>query len=453
MNEPMRIGIIGGGIAGLTAAYDLAGRGHSVTLYEGAPFLGGLAAGFRADAWEWPLERFYHHLFQSDHDIIQLAQEVGARVFFRRPVTAIYFKGTCYPFDSPLRVLRFPHLSLVEKLRMGMVLAYLRWGSRNWHRFERHTAHHWLRRWMGRRPYQALWEPLLIGKFGDHYQEVNLAWFWARIFKRSPSLGYFEGGFQALIDRLAEKARARGVDIRLSARVERIHPAEGGLEVTTADSRERFDVVISTVSPRLMTRIVPALPEEYLANLLALRSMGAVVMTVALDRPLTQGLYWINLPKGEDFPFLALVEHTNYIEPEHYGNQHLVYLGDYLDPDHRYFQMTQEELADLFLPTLRRFHPEFDRSWVQGIWLHRATYAQPIVPVNYSRQIPSLITPVPGLYFASMSQVYPWDRGTNYAVRLGRDVARIADEDIRQGRVQDQTAWQAVPRFSVGMAP
>ncbi|NOZ29583.1 MAG: NAD(P)/FAD-dependent oxidoreductase [Chloroflexi bacterium] len=453
MNGTTRIGIIGGGIAGLTAAYELASRGYAVTVLEGAPYLGGLASGFRADSWDWPLERFYHHLFASDKDILELAQEIGARVFFRRPITAMYYRGANYPFDTPLRLLRFPHLSLWEKFRMGLVIAYLRWVSRDWRRFERERAHHWLKRWMGERAYQTLWEPLLVGKFGDYYQDINLAWFWARIFKRSPALGYFEGGFQAFIDRLAERAEERGAHIRRSARVEHIRPDEEGLAVITPDGEERFDVVISTVSPALMARLTPALPRDYLDGLLELRSLGAVVMTVALDRPLTQRLYWINLPKREGMPFLALVEHTNYIEPKHYGGQHLVYLGDYLPTEHAYFQMTLEELADLFLPTLKEFNPSFDRSWVQGMWLHRESYAQPVVSLHYSQRIPSLATPVPGLYFASMSQVYPWDRGTNYAVRLGRDVARMADEDVRLRRIRDREAWLAAPRPPVGMAP
>jgi protoporphyrinogen oxidase len=235
--------------------------------------------------------------------------------------------------------------------------------------------------------------------------------------------------------------------------VKQVQPAGDVFEVVAQGAQERFNVVISTVSPRRMAEMVPVLPEPYRGKLTSLRSLGAVVMTVALDRPLTEGLYWINLPKQEGLPFLALVEHTNYIEPSHYGGQHLVYLGDYLPPEHRYFQMSQDELVDLFLPALERFNPAFDRSWVQGVWLHRAAYAQPIVPVRYSERIPPIATPIPGLYFASMSQVYPWDRGINYAVRLGRDVARMIDEDIRMGRVRDIDAWRTAPRPPVGMAP
>jgi protoporphyrinogen oxidase len=443
-----RVGIIGAGVAGLAAAYDLTRQGYPVVIYEGLPVVGGLAAGFKAPHWDWPLERYYHHLFQSDDEILNLAQEVGAEFFFRRPITAMWHKGRGYAFDSPLRVLLFPHLSLPQKIRMGLVIAYLRYLSRNWRRFERVTADAWLSRWMGRAAYEALWQPLLIGKFGDHYRDVNLAWFWARIYKRSPALGYFVGGFQAFADRLADRVRAQGGEIRLATLVEsiRLRPEGSGLTVRTPSGEETFAAVIATVSPALMAKVAPDLPDAYLSRLRRLRSMGAVVMTLALDRPLTKGLYWINLPKKEGFPFLALVEHTNYIEPERYGGDHLVYLGDYLDPGHPYFQMSQGELLETFLPALPRFNPEFQRSWVKGVWLHRTTYAQPVPPVNYSTYIPALETPVPGLYFASMSQVYPWDRGTNYAVEIGRRAGRLVSAYLKKAtQDREPVALSAVP--------
>jgi protoporphyrinogen oxidase len=164
------------------------------------------------------------------------------------------------------------------------------------------------------------------------------------------------------------------------------------------------------------------LPSAYLGQLAQLRSMGAVVLTIALSRPLTNGLYWVNMPKDE-FPYLALVEHTNFIDRAHYGGDHLVYLGDYLDPGHEHFRLSQDELLARFLPSLKQVNPHFEPNWVRASWLHREPYAQPIVPVGHSANIPPLRTPLPGLYWASMSQVYPWDRGTNFAVELGRRVA------------------------------
>lgn len=423
-----RVGVIGAGVAGLAAAFDLTRQGYAVTLFEGAPVAGGLASGFQASGWEWPLERFYHHLFTSDDDIIRLTQEIGASdlLFFRRPTTSMWYQGQPYAFDSPLRLLAFPHLGWIEKFRMGFVFAYLRYISKNWRAFEQTTSDAWLRRKMGARAYDMLWQPMLEGKFSNHYREVNLAWFWARLVKRSPRLGYYRGGFQAFVDALAHKVTAQGGDLRLSARVAGVRPTPTGALIVAHDQGEtEFDAVIATVSPGAMQRLAPDLPPAYLAQLSRLRSMGAVVMTLALRQSLMKDIYWLNIPKAEGFPFLALVEHTNYVERTHYGNDHIIYLGDYLDPDHRYFEMSNEALLETFLPALARINRDFQPNWVREVWVHKAAYAQPVPPVGYSTQLPALQTPLPGLFFASMSQVYPWDRGTNYAVEIGRRVARL----------------------------
>jgi len=437
----VKIGIIGAGVAGLTAAYELSKRGCKVIVFEAKPQAGGLASGFRDEGWEWPLERFYHHWFASDGAVLGLIDELGlgGRVFFPRPITSIWHKGAAYPFDSPLAVLRFPYLSLPHKLRFGLVTLYLRL-ARNWRPMENTTAHQWLSKAIGKRAYEVVWEPLLAGKFGDDYRKVNMAWFWARIKKRSPRLGYFVGGFQAFIDALAERVREQGGEVHLSTPVQRIVVEGGrvvGVRITSsskqqeasdqlpASSFQQLDKVIATVSPQMLIELTPDLPKSYVSRLRRLQSLGAVVLILALDRPLTDGHYWINLPRGE-FPFLVLVEHTNYIAPEHYGGDHLVYLGHYPPPSHPYFQMSKEELLKLFLPSLKRFNPAFNPSWVRDSWLFREPYAQPVPMPNHSQLIPDLVTPIRGLFWASMSQVYPWDRGTNYAVELGRKVASLA---------------------------
>ncbi len=426
----MKFGIIGAGFAGMSAALDILKAGHEVSLFEHSDRAGGLAAGFKADHWQWELEHFYHHWFETDDAIIQLIAEIGQshRLFFPPSITSLYYQNQTYPFGNPKQMLRFliPKLGLLPTFRYGVTGLYLRF-SKNWERLEKETAQAWLIKAMGHQVYDTLWEPLLVGKFGRYHQDVNMAWLWARLHKRSFRLGYFQGGFQALSEAVYQHIKHLGLTVSFQTSVQQILPQENmRLKLVTSKGDYLFDRVISTTSPKHLARMAPDLPETYLKQVNNLTSMGAVVMVLALKHQLTDEHYWINLPKHENFPFLALVEHTNFIDPKYYGGDHVVYCGDYLEPDHPYFSMSKEDLLALFLPTLARFNPLFEPTWVKQSWLFKAPYAQPVPGVNHSQHIPPLQTPIPGLFWASMSQVYPWDRGTNYAVELGHQVAQEA---------------------------
>lgn len=430
MDKSGRIAVVGAGLGGMSAAYDLLKAGRQVTIFEASGVVGGLAAGFKLPHWDWSLEQYYHHWFASDRHILGLIEELGLRdrVIFPRPVTVMYHKGKFYPFDSILAALLYPGLGWgINKIRFGLVGLYLRL-TKNWKPMEATTVDAWMRKWAGDRVYEEMWKPMVVGKFGERYAEqVNMAWMWARMHARTSRLGTFEGGFQAFADQFAEVLREMGADFRLNTPVQAIRPKmEGGVWLDVEGGTQEFEQCLFTGSPALLARLAPALPGDYLHGLLELKSLGAVVMTITLKHQLSeQGYYWFNLPKPEGFPFLALVEHTNYLPKEHYGGDHIVYCGDYLETDHEYFSLSKDELLQRFLPALARINPKFQPEWVTGSWLYRTNYAQPVPFVNHSRNIPAIRTPLPGLFFASMSQVYPWDRGTNFAVEIGRNAARL----------------------------
>ncbi|MCK6585841.1 MAG: FAD-dependent oxidoreductase, partial [Anaerolineales bacterium] len=367
----MKIAILGAGFGGMAAAWDLKKTGHNVTIFEAATYAGGLASGFKEPHWDWSVEKFYHHWFQSDKSMLDLIRELGLedKVIFPRPYTVMLYNHKWYPFDSIPHALLFPGLGFgLNKIRFGFVGLFLRL-TKNWQALEKVTAHEWMMKWAGKKVYEQMWEPLLIGKFASYYKDVNMAWMWARIKARTTRLGTFEGGFQKFADLFAEKLRQQGVEIRLGTSIESIKKNQDKLEVRSGAGVESFDKVLVTTSPNQMAKLCPQLPESYLKGLLELKSMGAVVMTISLKHPLSQeGYYWFNVPKEEGYPFLALVEHTNFVSKDHFGGDHIVYAGDYLELGHEYFSLSDEELLEKFIPAFEKFNPEFKRDWVKKVW-------------------------------------------------------------------------------------
>jgi protoporphyrinogen oxidase len=429
----MKIAIIGAGFGGMAAAYDLVKVGHTVTIYEAANQVGGLAAGFKQPNWDWWVEKFYHHWFSSDKHMLGLIRELGwsDRVVFPRPYTVVFHQGRFYPFDSILAALLYPGLGWgIDKIRFGLVGLFLRI-SNNWKVLEKSTADAWMRKWAGNRVYERMWLPLIEGKFGPYAKDVNMAWLWARLHARTTRLGTFEGGFQNFANEFAARLKDMGVQFEMESQVESLVSKDGNINLKVRGTDFQYDKALVTTSPTLLAKLAPGLSKDYLHGLLELKSMGAVVMTLVLDRKLSEeGYYWFNIPKSAGFPFLALVEHTNFLPPEHFGGDHIIYCGDYLEIGHEYFTLSDKELLDRFVPGIQRVNPHFMPNWVKEMWVHKTSYAQPVPLVNHSKNIPEIRTPIKGLYFASMSQVYPWDRGTNFAVEIGRRAARLmlADE-------------------------
>lgn len=419
--------ILGAGALGLTVAYRLAQRGDEVIVLEREPLPGGLAAGFEIEPGIW-LDKFYHHLFASDRHAIGLINELGLgdELVWRRPLTVTLRDGRPHQLDSPTSLLRFSPLPVVDRLRMGAWLAYLR-ALDSAERLEGHTAADWIRRRMGARAYDVVWGPLLRGKFGALADQIAMPWFWARVHDRTTQLGYLRGGFQRLYDRLAERITEAGGSLRLGTEVREVRSnPSGGLGVETAAGESvSVDRVISTLAVRLTCRLAPELPDGYRSRHEWGTAYGAHCLVLALDRPLTQS-YWMNV-NDPGFPFMALVEHTNYMDPTNYGGRHLVYLGNYRPMDDPLLRTPAHEVVAQFSPHLARINPAFRPEWVTDAWSFAAPFAQPIVTADYRDHIPPFETPVPGLWVASMFQVYPHDRGQNYSIELAnRLVERLA---------------------------
>ncbi|MEK7525052.1 MAG: FAD-dependent oxidoreductase [Patescibacteria group bacterium] len=406
----MKVAIIGAGFTGLAAAIDLVEARWEVTVFEAEKRPGGLAVGFLSSGWDWSLERYYHHIFANDKTIIDLAAKVGLPAFFQTPKTNSLINGEQRQLDSPLSLLMFSDISLFSRLRMGLGLMVLKL-IRNGLFLEKWGATEVLPLLVGEEGYEKVWKPLLAAKFGPYLPQVNMAWFWARVYKRTQSLGYFEGGFQALADKTAAYVKNRGGKIRLGEKVKLMkQDKKGGWWV----NNEKFDKVLIT-TPAVLAEKPPI---DYL---------WAQTLVLELDQSLMKG-YWLNILE-KDWPFLVAVEQTNFVDKDHYGGKTIVYLGNYLADGDKRLKLAEEKLLKLFLPFLTRINPSFRPSWVKRSWCFEAPFAQPVFPVNYSRKLPEIRTALPDLFSANMSQVYPWDRGTNYAVELGQRAANLIKND------------------------
>ena len=415
------VAVIGAGALGMAGARRLAQGGASVTVYEREPRAGGLTAGFKVGA-NW-LDKFYHHLFRTDRRMIGLFDELGLgdRLQWGKPPTAVLRNGQIHPLAGPVEVLKFSPLSPLARIRLGAAIAALK-VIPDPERFEGQTAARWLQRWMGQEAYEVVWEPQLRGKFGAEAERIGMPWFWARIHDRTPQLGYPRGGFQVLYDALAADLEAGGSTLQTGTAVESIARRGDKLILTTPHGDQPFDAVLCSLPTRLFLRITTDLPDSYVPQFSQTGDhISAHCLILELDRKL-QDAYWVSVA-DPGYPFVALVEHTNWMPASDYGGSHLVYLGNYLPPDHELFGMSDEDVLERFLPHLSRVNPAFDRSWVKAAHVFQAPYAQPIVGVGYRESLPPHRTPLPGLWLANMGHVYPHDRGQNYSAILGEEVA------------------------------
>lgn len=428
--------IIGGGFTGLSAALKLVKAGKSVRIIESDQSVGGLAGGFMMGEYE--IEKFYHHWFISDTYVTDLAEEIGARenVITRPSRTGMYFAGGIYRLSTPLDLLKFKALSFPDRIRTGIATIALR-REKDWKRLEKITSREWLSKYFGERVYKVMWEPLLYGKFGKYADDIAAVWFWKKLDLRgssrgkggSEALAYYRGGFAALARDVAAKVVAAGGELHTSERAISVSRESDGVRVETDKGvHTARSVLVTTPFPIAADLLESATSADYAARLRRIQYLANICLVLELDRSLSD-TYWLNV-NDPSFPFVGVIEHTNFEPPESYGGRHIVFLSKYLPADEPFYAMDADAAFEYALPHLQRMFPEFDTSWVKGKHVWKSDHAQPIVECNYSAMLPGADTPVPHVFISTMAQVYPEDRGTNYAIREGRNAADLIISDL-----------------------
>ncbi len=429
----MKIAIVGAGFTGLAAGLYFAKRGHKVVIFEKDSNPGGLAVGVENPKWDWTAEKHYHHFFTNDNSVLSLAKRIDHKIIVKKPKTSVYLNGKTYQLDSPLKVLFFPELSITQRLRMATVLGFLRYNP-FWKLLEKHSTTKALPKFMGKKAYELIWGPQMVGKFGSFSDTISLAWFWARIKKRTTSLAYPEGGFLNFAQHISKEIEKNGGKIYFQTTVLDIdskkNPQVSFIDKNGKNKTEKFDAIIITLPSFLFLKIAKGLPDTYINSLKKLNGLGAINLVLRLDKKFfNDSTYWLSICDTL-FPFMAVVDHGNFMDKKQYNNEHIIYVGKYLPLNHKYFKLTKQQLLEIYNPYLKKINPNYKKSLID-FEVYKAPFAQPIIPVNYSKIIPSFDTTLKNVYLANIEQVYPWDRGTNYAVELGEKIAKkILNENI-----------------------
>jgi protoporphyrinogen oxidase len=438
----VRIAVLGAGVCGLVAARRLTLNGHTVDVYERWPGLGGQAATLDVGGGH-RIERYYHHLFTSDRHIAGLYDELGMpdELEWRPSSVAFFAEGRQWPFVTPQDLLRFGPLPPQDRVRMGVAVLALQRLGRKPGPYEGVTAREWITRYMGKAAWRAVWGPLLRGKFGARADDIAMVWLWSkfRLRREEPGeerLGYPRHSWELLFERLQRDIEQGGGRVLTDRPAARLARNGDGFEVTGGapdsfrrghDPREfetagteRYDRVLATLPNDIFAQLAGDLADGL--HLGAIEYFSALCLVLELDRRFSP-YYWTNVADRE-LPFVGLIEHTNFIEPERYGGRRFLYVANYLEHGHTLLQLDADQVLERYTAGLRKVNPAFDPGWVKHKWLFREPAAQPIVTAGYKHRIPPIRTPTPGLFLANTTQVYPEDRGTNYAVRLGEQAAR-----------------------------
>jgi protoporphyrinogen oxidase len=427
-----KIAIIGGGILGLVLAYRLSKEHYEITIYEKNNDWGGLASGLKID--DFYIEKYYHHWFRSDIDIQNLIVELGLhdKLNWHQTSLGIYIDNQLINFSGPIDILKYPKLNFFERLRLGIVSLYLQ-KKQDYKTFTNITAIDWCNRYYGLKVTSAIWKPLLYGKFGKHFDKISMSWLWARIFDRSSSrahpfapekLGYLDGGFQLLIDTLVQKLLENGVNLVNNVNITK-HEYNNQIHQITCELSQskhinNFDTVVSTLPGPVFTKLFDVSLEEK-NNINNVTYLGAICSVMIIDKKF-MNYYWLSVSE-KDAPCLAVIEHTNLINKQKYNNKHILYIAKYIDTKANLFQKDNKEIEKDFIDYLNKINPEFSEKNIEKIYTFKANYAQHIVNNNY--QIQPYTTSIPNLYYANFSQIFPHDRGTNYAVSQANELANL----------------------------
>ncbi|HEY0322092.1 MAG TPA: NAD(P)/FAD-dependent oxidoreductase [Pyrinomonadaceae bacterium] len=452
--EPERWAVIGGGLLGMTLALRLAQAGKSVTLFESADHLGGLASPWQLGDVVW--DRHYHVTLLSDMRLRALLDELGLEKEMQwvETRTGFYTDGQLYSMSNTLEFLRFPPLNLLNKFRLGFNIFYAS-RIKDWKKLEKVSVENWLKRWSGRKTFERIWLPLLRAKLGENYRKASAAFIWATIARmyaarrtglKKEMFGYLPGGYNRIISRFQSALEQHGVEIKLSRNVRNIEAqSEGGDIRVECDSEAlaTFDKVVITVPGAVAANITAGLSAEEIERLRGVQYQGIICASLLLKEPLAQ-FYVTNITDAY-VPFTAVIEMSALVDRKEFGGNCLVYLPKYVDGQDEAFALSDEELKERFLSALEKMYGHFKREQLLSFRVSRVRYVFPIPSLNYSERLPAIDASVPNIHIINSAHIVNGTLNVNETVQLAEQSAAklLAQSKLKHAPSGARTADKA----------
>jgi protoporphyrinogen oxidase len=422
--HPQTWAVVGGGILGMTLALRLRERGESVTLFEAAPEMGGVAAAWQIGDIVW--DKHYHVTLLSDSHLRALLDDLGLtdRIRWVETKTGVFSEDGLFSVSNTIEFLRFPGLSFLAKARLGWTILY---GSRirNWRKLENVDVEAWLRRHSGSRATEKFWLPLLRSKLGDNYRSTSAAFIWATIQRlyaarrsglKKEMFGYVRGGYATVLDLFVAALVSSGIELRPSSKVMQVSADEGGVRIDLDSGAEHFEKVVLTVASPIAAKLVGGLTDEEQRLLAGVKHQGIICASVLTEKKLSD-FYVINLTSG-DLPFTGVIEMSALVEPQDLGGNALIYLPRYCDPEADAFTWSDDTLRELFLSGLSSMFSGFHESQVKAFQVSRVRLLTPIASLGYSQRVPPMKTSVRGVYTVNASQILNGTLNVNETLQL-----------------------------------